>query len=795
MNYKKIFTLAVSIPALSILSVFGQGEIPSSPPEGGLQLRPTPPQTAPTVQRAPAPSQRGQLQTFSFETAPLEVVMEEYCRWTGKIFLKTDAVTANITLKANQLTTEESIRVVEAILAMNNIALVPMGDRYIKVIQATAGDLTGQGLDIDMNPETVLGSGDHFITKIIQLHHVEIPEVQAAVQHVMHTYGKIMGLQRSNSLMITDTEVNIRRALKIIEFIDQATAGIDSRIYQIEFAEAGEIATKLKEIIDAAQGEEPKPVVSGNPYARTPAGVMRATANQTQTQASISQTESGATTIINGEVKVLADERTNILIIFSREENFIFFDKIIRVLDIEVEPVTTFEIIHLEYADALDLSGTLNDLIGGVSSSRSSTSTSRTTNSRTLGSSLTTGSRVTPNATSAGDAALGNMNRLSEDTKILADERSNSIILMGRKSDISAIKLVIQGLDIMLAQVIIEAAIFEIGLSDSLRHGIDWLYRASDDQKVGAWDGNSLVGATNGLNSVASGALTYFQSISGINTELAISLAATDDNATLLSNPVIMTTDNTEASLIIGEQRPVITSTSTYNNSSGTSSSNYEYKDIGIQLTVTPRINPQRFVMMEVSQKADQIGGSVSIDGNEVPIILNREFEASIAVPDGGTIALGGLIQTEKSESITKIPILGNIPFIGRYLFSTVSETETQRELIVLMTPYVMTNMQEMQNETERLYKGSNMKQENWKGSWSESKLKYIPDPIEETEDEYTNSTPPAQPTTPQEPVQKTEEIVPVEPVSQPAPPSEVSRSEPSQSEVEEMMKMLEELN
>ena len=795
MNYKNLSMLTLSIAALSILPVFGQGQPPASRPSGGLR-----PKTVPAPQQTPTPAQvspvaaasgieatpalKGQLQSMSWAQTDLELVMEEYCRWTDKIYLKTDAVTAKITLKASKITTEESIKVLEAILAMNNIALVPMGDRYVKVIQATAGDLTGQGLTIDMNPDSILGFGDQFITKIVQLHNVELPEVQAAVQHVMHAYGKIMGLQRSNSLMITDTEANIRRAMEIIEFIDQPMAGIESRIYQIEYAEASEIATKLKEIIDAAQGEEKKPVVAGNPYARTPPGVVRASAGAAKapTKASIGQTEGGATTIINGEVKVLADERTNIIIIFSQEENFVFFDKIIKVLDIEVEPATTFEVINLEYADAVELSGTLNDLIGGSSGSRSSSRTSGTSNSRTSGSSSrtsgssTSGSRMTPNAvTGKAGASIENLNKLSEDTKILADERSNSILLMGSKGDIAAIKQVIKSLDVMLEQVVIEAAIFEVGLTDTLRHGLDWLYRNADDQKVGAWDGGSLIGSTNGIASVAAGAMTYYQNVSGINTEFAINLAATDNNANLLSTPVIMTTDNTEAILSVGEQRPVVTSTDSFNSTGGSLRSNYEYKDIGIQLTVKPRINPQRFVVMEVTQKADQIGGNVNIDGNEVPIILNREFEASIAVPDGGTVALGGLVQTEKSENITKIPLLGDIPFIGRYLFSSVSENETQRELVVLMTPYVMTNLQEMKNETDRLYMGTNLKQENWKGSWSASKLRDLPDPID---DETEGGSSRIQ----QRPTPSSEEPVQPDPVE----------TKPTSQDAEDIMKMME---
>lgn len=737
MNYKHILLLALSVA--STVS-FAQG-----PPGLTSPASAAAPEAKKSLTGAPRPAQTkatpelaGKIMSFEFTAAPLEVVLEDYCRWTGLIYLKTDAVKANITLKADKVTTEEAIKVVEAILAMNNVALVPMGDKYVKVIMATGADLTGQGLSLDLDPDTEYGSTDRFITKIIHLKNVEIPEVQAAVQHVMHSYGKIMGLQRSNSLMITDTEANIKRALEIIEFIDQGTAVIESRIYEIKHAEATEIATKLKEIVEAAQADQKQTATAAAPSnLRTPPGVIRAKTAPTPTKASIGQTESGAVNIIVGTVKILSDERTNIIIIFSQEENFTYFDKIIKVLDVEVEPATTFEVVNLEYADATELSGTLNDLIGAAGSSRSSSSsssrnstsrsgstssgTSRTSTSRTSGS-----TRMTPNSTDAAPS-IENLNRLSEDTKILADERSNSIILMGSKGDIATIKEVIKQLDVMLEQVVIEAAIFEIGLDDELRHGIDWLYRADGDDKIGAWDGNSLI--TNAINNVASGALTYYQNLAGIDSQILINLAQTDTDARLVSTPVIMTTDNTEATLSIGEQRPVVTSTDSYVTGSGSSRSNYEYKDIGIQLTVTPRINPQRFVVMELTQKADQIGTIVEIDGNEVPTILNREFEASIAVPDGGTVVLGGLISTDINDTVTKIPILGDIPLIGRYLFSSVAKVEKQRELIVLMTPYVMTNNDEMRQQTERIYTGTNLRQENWKNNWSESPLRDIPDP------------------------------------------------------------------
>ena len=778
MKYIHIVLLTLSASILTVPSAKAQGGPPGLPPMEGPSL-PAPsdeiieaqtdsedstvlPTGLEPVTNVPARSTRtvtpnvadpqGQapkLQSFQFEAADLDTVMTMYCEWTGKIYLKIDSVTASISLKADKLTIPECINVVESILAMNNIAIVPYGEKFIKIVPANSADLTGEGLKIHIDPNTEFTGSDTLVTQIIPLRNVQIPEVQNAIQHIMHSYGKIQTLEGSNSLLITDTESNILRIRELVDFIDQASARVEPRIYEIVYAEAADIASKLDEIITMAQADQK---TASSTRARTPAGVMRARSTQpsaaaTPTQAAISSTEASSRMIIQGTVKVMADERTNLILIFSQEENFAFFDNIIKVLDVEVEPAITFQVVNLEYADASDLAGILNDLVGAAQGNRSTTSgpsatsgtssRSSSTRNRTTSPSARSASPrnstsptapITPNADavdgSSGAASIENLSKLSESTKILADERSNSILLMGRKSDIAAIKTVIASLDIMLEQVMIEAAIFEVTLGDELRHGIDWLYRSDNNDKVGAWDGNSLIGATNGIGTVAAGALTYYQNIAGINTEIAINLAASDSNVRLLSTPVIITTDNTEARLAVGEQRPVVTSTSSFANSSGTLSSTYEYKDIGIQLSVTPRINPQRVVVMKVLQKADQVGGNVSIDGNEVPIILNREFEAQISVPDRGTIALGGLINSEMRDTVTKIPILGDIPFIGRFLFSSTSKENTQTELVVLMTPYVLANLDESKQQTDRLYDSIDMQQSDWpQKGWSGSAL------------------------------------------------------------------------
>ncbi|MDZ4199486.1 MAG: hypothetical protein U1E27_09405, partial [Kiritimatiellia bacterium] len=303
---------------------------------------------------------------------------------------------------------------------------------------------------------------------------------------------------------------------------------------------------------------------------------------------------------------------------------------------------------------------------------------------------------------------------------------------------------VVDKLDIMLAQVLIEAVILEINLSDSLAYGLDWLQRSMSIYNTGrsgpgggALTGEKTVGFGGGFAAAAqpgfldgslidrnvplsNAGLTYYLTFFNLNLDAILRLAAKSGDARVLSTPVIMTTDNTEASIISSEQRPVVTQTST--TTGGEIRSSYEYRDIGIKLTVKPRINPERYVVLDVTQTADTPGEEVRIDNNLVPRIFRRELKASIAVPHRGTVALGGLIQTDSKQTRSKIPILGDIPLIG-WLFRGEDRSNARTELLVLITPYVITTPEEARKETRRLHDGSSVSGTDWASDWADGDL------------------------------------------------------------------------
>jgi general secretion pathway protein D len=306
---------------------------------------------------------------------------------------------------------------------------------------------------------------------------------------------------------------------------------------------------------------------------------------------------------------------------------------------------------------------------------------------------------------------------------------------MGRKSDIEAIKQVIASLDVMLEQVMIEAVILSVGLNDTLDTGVQWVYDTQSPlvkQNATGFNPAKVLANTNATATgvskmLAQADLSYYGVIPKLDMQALITATKSDSNTRILSTPVVMTTDNTEAKITVSKEYPVVSSS--INSGSGTTTdgysarATYQYRSIGITLTVTPNINPQGFVVMEITQTADDPSSTVKIDNNEVPVISKREIKATVAVQDRSTIVLGGLVQKNTTKSASKIPILGDIPLLG-WLFSTRGNSDDRTELVVLLTPYVLTTPEQAQNEAKRIYKASDSKDTLWPRGWSQSPLR-----------------------------------------------------------------------
>jgi len=666
--------------------------------------------------------------SLSFEDAPLEQAVELYREWTGRTVIKQADLSARITLKGRQLTQNEAKQAIETVLSMNGVALVPMGDKFLKVVPIA--NARQEGMEIKpFDPDKKYAAADQLITQVIPLRFVVFADVQPLIQHLVHGYGKIIEMARINSVLITDTSANIAKIVELVSMVDQPAEKIEPRIYQLKYAEAATIAGKLKELVEAAKTKKGEQTVVANDTRVIP-GVIRAPRQETGA-AAVAEQPAEQTEMIVGEVKMVADDRTNILIIFSKAANFGFFDNIIKVLDVPVDPAVVVEVVNLEFAKAKEIAGILNEFVGAAKATEKTKApgAGKVEGSKTVDEVIqkaveTTGVELSP-------AAKNAIGRLSADTKILSDERSNALLLMGRKSDIEALKQVVASLDVMLEQVMIEAVILSVTLNDTLDTGIKWVYDTQKSTNNVVSKITQIAGGTKNeeTGKITSG-LNYYGVLPSLDMTALIYAAKVDGNARVLSTPVIMTTDNTEAKITVGTERPVISSSINSgsgvvnnNNTQYSARSTYEYRNIGITLTVTPNINPQGFVVMEITQTADDVGGEVTIDGNKVPIVAKREITATVAVQDRSTIVLGGLVRKYTSKGASKIPLLGDIPLIG-WLFSSHNNVDERDELVVLLTPYVLTTPEQAQTEAKRVYEASDAKKTLWPRGWSQSPLR-----------------------------------------------------------------------
>ena len=701
-----------------------------------------------------------------FPEATLDQVLRWYSNLTGRTMILSPGIAATITLNSQApLTRAEAQQAVEAALAMNNISLVPYGDKFYKVVQSAAALPEGVAMQTDEQSAQRLGESDALVSQVVSLKHLTLDEATPILQGMLHAaFGKVQALERTNSLLITDTQSNVKRVLQVLEYLDKPSAlRSDILVRELNHAEASAVAQQITQLIAESQSAAARPPRTTMPSqtATTPPGVIRAapsSVGKTGAAVDISAAERG---VVRGEVKIIADERTNTLIIISDPSNKAFFDQVIDVLDRAVEPEMIVKVYPLEYADAEDAAGMLNDFIGAVNTSRRTSTTSGTTRSDSSTASRTSGTtpsaadarsqsirdfidRVERPATGAAEGAPSKFGQISPNTRILADKRSNSLLLMGRKSDVDAILEITKQVDVMLAQVIIEAVIIEVTLSDNISYGFDWLQRSftayqsqnsgplggvTSNSPIASWGGGLVTGESSGFKDAATiardtvlsgGQLTYFLTLNNLNIDGVLRMAASSSDAKVLSTPVVMTTDNTEATIIAGEERPVVGNTTVTDG--GNTSSSYEYRSIGIELAVKPRINPARVVVMEVKQKADNVGDTVVIDGNEVPVITKRELQAFLTVSNRTTVVLGGLVSSTDRKVQTKVPFIGDIPLIGR-LFRSQSTQKQRTELLVFLTPYVITTPNEARDETRRLHDSINARDTKWHTIWNDGNL------------------------------------------------------------------------
>ena len=699
------------------------------------------------------------------------MVFTVYQDLIGKTVLKDPQTpAATITLqpkKGQELTNEDKIEAIETVLEMNGIHIEPYGEKFVRALPRK--DVRKDGIPLIMDPEAPLGESTRVVSLMIPFKNIAIDEAQKALEGFKSNSGILLVFERTNSILVTDTEQIINRMREIAKAIDIASPVQEVVEYiQIKYANANEVKQVIDNIVQESMkeqeknGKQPQNNAAQTSMFNRPAGLLgrgrlgqqnqpQAPVNQASLVMTVSDADRG---MIRGKVVTIADERSNKILIITNASNMKFFKEVIAALDVETTPDTVVKVYRLKYAEAEDVSDMINDLIGNSSSSKSSGKSNQNQASKTGTSGSVTRNTSTaakkPANQRSGDVKAGELNK--ENTTVLADKRINGLVVMTQKELVPTIEQIIESMDIKLSQVLIETVIIEVTLGDTLKTGIDWVRTGRDRTGNSLVKGNMVNGdrrfadmmgggggtgtaalqnlmsfTTNGIEAASAymgtaspigSGLNYLFKSDSLNLAAVVSASKTDNRTKYIASPVIMTVDNKEAIIEATDNKKFLTDwqppTSGGGGWGGTASlatPKYDPKDIGIKLTVTPKINPNGTVMLEVKEEYSQTGGKQTMlvpfenrtyIEQEVDIPSKRSMEADVLLENAQTVVFGGMTETMVKNVESGIPILKDIPWIGKWLFGKVDQEEARKELLVFMTPYVLDDAESAQAEAIR---------------------------------------------------------------------------------------------
>lgn len=583
-------------------------------------------------------------------------------RWTGKTVLRPQALpaaTITLTLKGG-VTRDEAIRALETVLILNGVAISPLDDKFLKVTPLANAKSEAPEL-IDGSTLQLPASG-RIASKIYQLEFLRVGELVPQISPLLNPAAGSPPVifEKANAALITDSLTTLQRIETLVAKLDRPTlSGLQPKFYPLHFAKASDVVNKIRSLFSGPL-----------------------------------QNQIGSATTYN------ADDRTNQVILVCDPRQHAFFDELIAKLDVKSDPNTRNEVIYLKHAAAKDVASILSQLVSGQNTAARSAGADA---GRPTNLSTPVGSPAPAPAAPATPAApvpsetvtplgldLGASNQFSTLLTILPEERSNSIVVSGTVDDVRLINELVAKIDVLLAQVRIEVVIAEVTLSDNATSGISELGLQIEADK--------LVGGSASLAGMSvSDVVVSSPGIVGAGPyDLAamVNLATTPrkSNATILSQPNIITTHNKEGKIFVGESRPVISSYLNDTVGGGSVGSGYRstvgQRDIGIDLSVKPLIGTDGSVQLEIKQEVNDILGEITIDGNPQPRIGKRTTESFVSVRSGEIIVLGGLQRTSQSRSTSR---LGPIPIIGD-LLGTRTKEDTRTDLVFFLRPVVLTN-------------------------------------------------------------------------------------------------------
>jgi general secretion pathway protein D len=581
--------------------------------------------------------------------------LNEFINIVGKNLKKTMIVDPNVRGKVNVrsydlLTEDQYYQFFLNVLEVYGFAAIETGNNIIKIVRNKKAKSAATPLVDDENP----GIGDEMVTRVVEVKNVTVRELSPLLRQMSDQAGggTVVNYDPANVFIMTGTAAVVNRLANIIKRVDRAGDQYE-QIIKLKYASAGEMVRIVEALNKSSQGK------AGS----TPSFLIP---------------------------KIVADERTNSVIVSGEKQARDRIAKLIERLDSELENNGNTRVYYLKYSKAEELV----DVLKGVSESIEAETKTAKTNTR---------------------------KSQKRNVSIDAHEDTNSLVITAQPDMLRSLESVIHQLDVRRAQVLVEAIIVEVFEGDGVSLGVQWMHESgamtqftngpapissvaaaaeaaqTTPGEPGTYITNSLgeiIGQNptgNDIKGDYSLAATLLGTVSGgmfgvmkNGWGAIVQAVSTDTNSNILATPSITTLDNEEAHFLVGQEIPVITGSTT-----GSSNNNpfqtVDRQEVGIKLTVTPQVNEGTGVQLTIAQEVSSISGATGVD-----VITNkREIKTTVMVDSGATVILGGLIDEDVQESVQKVPLLGDIPILG-HLFKSTSNTTRKRNLMVFIRPTII---------------------------------------------------------------------------------------------------------
>ena len=570
-------------------------------------------------------------------------------------------VSGSVTIETSTPVKQENLfPLLEQILSINNAAIIESNGLYqilpkSKIVKGNLSPVT---------PDVPISSG--YSVRIVPLQFIAAQEMHKILEPFVADGGELRVDKQRNMIIIGGSSHELAQLQETIDIFDvDWLRGMSVGLYPLDYVDPKTLKAELDEILGGIEG-------------------------------------SSADELLGGLVRSVALERLNSLLLISSttaalREAEIWLYRLDRQGD---EVGQNLYVYNVQNSKAVELADILGNIFAeSTTSSRSSMTPQLAPGTTPVeitseeGAASTKPTALAP--VSVGDSALSLTSTGA--VKIIADDTRNALVILASARDYKMVAAAIRKLDVVPLQVLIETSILEVTLNDDLSYGVEWFF---NNQVGRSRTGQAALDlGDSGIAALAPG-FSYTIVNSASNIKVALNALAQESEVNVLSAPSLMVLDNQTATINVGDEIPVPTRQSISNvDPSAPTVNEIQFRNTGVTLTVTPRVNNSGLVTMEIKQ---EVSNAVDTTSSEIdaPTIQQRQIETTVAINSGQTIVLGGLIQTTQTDNESGIPVLYKIPLIGKLFGQTTSETR-RTELIVLITPRVVRNDIDAKNITD----------------------------------------------------------------------------------------------